>query len=97
MYMLAQQLSFYLNACLSYLHYSFSLCIEARGFHCGWARPVSSRSAKQPGSRSPPIVAIVTIVQIQPPTHIPNPKLINFYAGVLHLCMETSGLKVVEL
>jgi len=76
---------------------AFSFSFWAYVFICGWPRPVSSRSAKQPGSRSPPIVAIVTIVQIQPPTHIPNPKLINFYAGVLHLCMETSGLKVVEL
>ena len=30
------------------------------GFICGWPRPVSSRSAKQPGWRSPPIVTIVT-------------------------------------
>jgi hypothetical protein len=30
-------------------------------FICGWLRPVSSRSAKQPGWRSPPIVIIVTI------------------------------------
>jgi len=30
------------------------------GFTCGWPRPVSSRSAKQPGLRSPPIVTIVT-------------------------------------
>ena len=33
----------------------------AYGFICGWPRPVSSRSAKQPGWRSPPIVTIVTI------------------------------------
>ena len=31
-------------------------------FIWGWPRPVSSRSAKQPGWRSPPIVTIVTIV-----------------------------------
>ena len=31
---------------------------------CGWPRPVSSRSAKQPGWRSPPIVTIVTIVSV---------------------------------
>jgi hypothetical protein len=30
----------------------------AYGFICGWPRPVSSRSAKQPGWRSPPIVTI---------------------------------------
>jgi len=35
----------------------------AYGFICGWPRPVSSRSAKQPGWRSPPIVTIVTIVR----------------------------------
>ena len=34
----------------------------AYGFICGWPRPVSSRSAKQPGWRSTPIVTIVTIV-----------------------------------
>jgi len=34
----------------------------AYGFICGWPRPVSSRSAKQPGWRSPPIVTIVTII-----------------------------------
>ena len=34
------------------------------GFICGWPRPVSSRSAKQPGWRSPPIVTIATIVLI---------------------------------
>jgi hypothetical protein len=28
------------------------------GFICGWPKPVSSRSAKQPGWRSPPIVII---------------------------------------
>jgi hypothetical protein len=28
----------------------------------GWPRPVSSRSAKQPGWRLPPIVTIVTIL-----------------------------------
>ena len=31
------------------------------GFICGWPRPVSSRSAKQSGWRSPPIVPIVFI------------------------------------
>jgi len=30
---------------------------------CGWPRPVSSRSAKLPGWRSPPIVTIVTIAR----------------------------------
>jgi len=39
------------------------LC-EAYGFICGWPRPVSSRSAKLPGWRSPPIVTIVTIVRL---------------------------------
>ena len=29
------------------------------GFNCGWPRPVSSRSAKQPGWRSSPIIIIV--------------------------------------
>jgi hypothetical protein len=26
----------------------------------------------------------------QPPTHTLNPKLISFYAEVLHLCVETT-------
>jgi hypothetical protein len=38
------------------------------GFICGWLRPVSSRSAKQPGWRSPPI--IVTIVTIDLPQDV---------------------------
>ena len=38
----------------------------AYGFICGWPRPVSSRSAKLPGWRSPPIVTIVTIVRLLP-------------------------------
>ena len=37
--------------------FSFSFW-GAYGFICGWPRPVSSRSAKQPGWRSPPIVTI---------------------------------------
>ena len=39
----------------------FSLSFWAYGFICGWPRPVSSRSAKQPGWRSPPIVTIIII------------------------------------
>jgi hypothetical protein len=31
---------------------------------CGWPRPVSSRSAKLPGWRSPPIVIIVIIIPL---------------------------------
>ena len=42
--------------------YTFSFSFWAYGFICGWPRPVSSRSAKQPGWKSPPIVTIVTIV-----------------------------------
>ena len=42
-----------------------NLSFWAYGFICGWPRPVSSRSAKQPGWRSPPIVTIVTIVTIK--------------------------------
>ena len=47
----------------------------AYGFICGWPRPVSSRSAKLPGWRSPPIVTIVTIVCDQCPgedEHVQN-------------------------
>jgi hypothetical protein len=33
----------------------FSFSFWAYGFICGWPRPVSSWSAKQPGWRSPPI------------------------------------------
>jgi hypothetical protein len=40
--------------------YTFSFSFWAYGFICGWPRPVSSRSAKQPGWRSPPIVTIAT-------------------------------------
>jgi len=40
----------------------FFFSFWAYGFICGWPRPVSSRSAKLPGWRSPPIVTIVTIV-----------------------------------
>ena len=40
---------------------TISLSFWAYGFICGWPRPISSRSAKQPGWRSPPIVTIVTI------------------------------------
>jgi len=43
----------------------FFFFFRAYGFICGWPRPVSSRSAKLPGWRSPPIVTIVTIVTIQ--------------------------------
>ena len=39
----------------------FFFSFWAYGFICGWPRPVSSRSAKQPGWRSPPNVTIVTI------------------------------------
>jgi len=35
---------------------------HCNGFICSWPRPVSSRSAKRPGWRSPPIVTIITIV-----------------------------------
>jgi hypothetical protein len=38
-----------------------SFSFWAYGLICGWPRPVSSRSAKQPGWRSPPIVTIATI------------------------------------
>jgi len=31
------------------------------------------------------------MAQIQPPTLTLDPKLINFYAEVLHLCIETFG------
>jgi len=31
------------------------------------------------------------MAQIQPPTHTLDPKLINFHAKVLHLCIETIG------
>jgi hypothetical protein len=40
----------------------------AYDFICGWPRPVSSRSAKQPGWRSPPIVTIVTITTLSTAT-----------------------------
>ena len=39
----------------------FLFSFWAYGFICGWLRLVSSRSAKQSGWRSPPIVIIVTI------------------------------------
>jgi len=45
----------------------------AYGFICGWPRPVSSRSAKQPGWRSPPIVTIVTIEQTPGGVQAPAP------------------------
>jgi len=38
----------------------FFFSFLAYEFICGWPRPVSSRSAKQPGWRSPPIVTIET-------------------------------------
>ena len=41
----------------------FFFSFWAYGFICGWPRPVSSRSAKQPGWRSPPIIISVTIVR----------------------------------
>ena len=41
---------------------TFSFSFWAYGFICGWPRPVSSRSAKQPGWRSPPIVTIVYVL-----------------------------------
>jgi len=42
---------------------TFSFSFWAYGIICGWPRPVSSRSAKLPGWRSPPpIVTIVTII-----------------------------------
>jgi len=41
-----------------------SLSFWAYGFICGWPRPVSSRSAKQPGWRSPPIVTIALELHI---------------------------------
>ena len=31
------------------------------------------------------------LAQVQPPTHILDPKLINFYAEVFHLCVEIIG------
>jgi len=40
---------------------TFSLSFWAYGFICGWPILVSSRSAKQPGWRSPPILTILTI------------------------------------
>jgi hypothetical protein len=49
---------------LSQQNNRLSFSFWAHGFICGWPRPVSSRSAKQPGWRSPPIVNIVTIVTI---------------------------------
>jgi len=42
---------------------TFSISFLAYGFICGWPRPVSSRSAKQPGWRSPPIVTIVYLLK----------------------------------
>ena len=40
---------------------------------CGWPRPVSCQSAKQPGWRSPPIVTNVTIVMCRGPFLFVNP------------------------
>jgi hypothetical protein len=39
----------------------FSLSFWAHGFNCGWPRPVSSRSAIQPGWSSTPTMVILTI------------------------------------
>jgi len=42
--------------------YTISFSFWAYGFICGWPRPVSSRSVKQPGWRSSPFVTNVTIM-----------------------------------
>jgi len=46
--------------------FTFSFSFWAYGYICGWTRPVSSRSAKQPGWRSPPIVTIALQCQVLP-------------------------------
>jgi ribosomal protein S14 len=51
---------------LSQQNTRLSFSFWAYGFICGWPRPVSSRSAKQPGWRSPPIVTIFCMSFLTP-------------------------------
>ena len=64
--------------------FSFSFW-ASYGFICGWPRPVSSRSAKQPGWRSPPIVTItitiITIVETTSATFQSQKDTVKYVAG----------------
>jgi len=67
------------------------------GFICGWPRPVSSRSAKQPGWRSPPIVTIVTTMfQIEADMHYELHEDVLGFMWIT-LCANWQGFKNDEI